>query len=98
MRKALGDMGTLFPGFDDTLVWHLPMFFTARRPGRESSQTFGQTGDSRLEPATPVRVLYLMGMDVQGSGTAGDLIPVSMRWLPEVLDCRFPAQGLTAAA
>jgi len=96
--KVLGDLGTLFPGFDETLVWHLPTFFTGSWPGTESSQTFGQTGDRLLESATPFRSLYLVGMDVQGSGAAGDLIPVGVRWLPEVLDSRFPAQGLTAAA
>ena len=75
------------------------MFFTARRPGRESSQTFGQTGDSRLEPATPVRVLYLMGMDVQGSRTAGDLIPAGVRGLVALnnerkLDATYPIFGM----
>lgn len=74
------------------------MFFTARRPGTESGQTFGHTGDGRLETATPVWVLYLIGMDVQGSGTAGDLIPAGVRGLLEVLDCRLPAQAITAAA
>jgi phytoene dehydrogenase-like protein len=98
LRKALGDMGTLFPGFDETLVWHLPMFFTGSWPGTESNHTFGQTGDRRLVPTTPVRGLYLVGTDVQGSGTAGDLIPVGVRRLLEVLDCQFPAQGITAAA
>jgi len=98
LRKALGDMGTRCTGFDETLVWHLPMFFTASWPGTESSQTFGQLGDRRLESATPVRRLYLVGMDVQGSGTAGDVIPVGVQRLLELMDCRFPAQGITAAA
>ncbi len=97
-RKPLGDMGTRCTGFDETLVWHLPMFFTGSWPGTESSQTSGQTADRRLEPATPARGLHLVGMDVQGSGTASDLIPVGVRRLLEVLDCRFPAQGITAAA
>ena len=55
-------------------------------------------GDRQLEPATPVRGLCLVGMGMQGSGTAGDLTPVGVRRLPKVLDCPFPAQGITAAA
>ena len=44
------------------------------------------------------RGLYLVGTDVQGGGTVGDLFPVVVRRLLELMDCRFPAQGLTAAA
>ena len=98
LGRALEDMRALFPGFDETLVWHLPMFFTGSWPGTESSLTFGQLGDRLLESATPVRRLYLVGMDVQGSGTAGDVIPVGVQRLLELMDCRFPAQGITAAA
>ena len=71
LRKAWGDIGPLFPGFDETLVCHLPMQNMGRWPGTESSQTFGQTGDRRLGPAMPVRGLCLVGMDVQGRGTTG---------------------------
>ena len=75
------DLRTLFPTFDGALAWHLPMIFTGGWPGAESSQTFGQTGDRRLEPTTPIHGLYLVGLDVQGSGVAGDLIPVGVRKL-----------------
>lgn len=82
---ALADMRALFPGFDEVLVWHVPMFFTGNWPGTETSQTFGQTGDHRLDPATPIEGLYLVGMDVKGSGAAGDLIPLGVRRLLDVL-------------
>jgi hypothetical protein len=55
------------------------MFFVGTWPGTESGQTFGQTGDHRLDPATPIQNCYLVGMDVQGSGVAGDLIPLGVR-------------------
>ena len=81
LALALADMRDLFPSFDRALVWHLPMFFTGAWPGTESGQTFGQTGEQRLDPATPIEGLYLVGMDVKGSGVAGDLIPVGVRHL-----------------
>jgi hypothetical protein len=31
--------------------------------------------------------LYLVGMDVKGSGVAGDLIPIGVRRLLDALDC-----------
>ena len=55
-------------------------------------------GDRQLEPATPVRGLYLVGMGMQGSGTADDLIPVGVRRLLKVLNSRFPGQGIIPAA
>ena len=82
---ALADMRALFPGFDDALAWYVPMFFTGNWPGAESGQTFGQTGDNRLDPATPIHGLYLVGMDVKGSGAAGDLIPVGVRRLIDIM-------------
>jgi phytoene dehydrogenase-like protein/NAD-dependent dihydropyrimidine dehydrogenase PreA subunit len=84
---ALSDMRTLFPTFDETLAWYVPMFFTGGWPGTESGQTFGQTGEQRLDPVTPVQGLYLVGMDVKGSGVAGDLIPIGVRRLLDILDC-----------
>jgi phytoene dehydrogenase-like protein/NAD-dependent dihydropyrimidine dehydrogenase PreA subunit len=84
---ALADMRALFPAFDKVLAWYLPMFFTGSWPGTESGQTFGQTGEDRLDPATPIQGLYLVGMDVKGSGVAGDLIPVGVRRLLDLLDC-----------
>lgn len=84
---ALSDMRALFPSFDASLAWYVPMFFTGDWPGTESGQTFGQTGEDRLDPVTPIRDLYLVGMDVKGSGVAGDLIPVGVRRLLDALDC-----------
>ena len=51
------------------------------KPLAESGQTFGQTGDNRLDPATPIQNCFLVGMDVKGSGVAGDLIPLGVRRL-----------------
>jgi hypothetical protein len=64
------------------------MFFTGAWPGTESGQTFGQTGDRRLDPATPIQNCYLVGMDVQGSGVAGDLIPLGVRQVLTYLNHR----------
>ena len=55
------------------------MFFTGSWPGTESGQTFGQTGENRLDPATPIQNCFLVGMDVKGSGVAGDLIPLGVQ-------------------
>jgi phytoene dehydrogenase-like protein/NAD-dependent dihydropyrimidine dehydrogenase PreA subunit len=87
LALALADMRALFPAFDEALAWYVPMFFTGAWPGTESGQTFGQTGENRLEPATPIEGLYLVGMDVKGSGVAGDLIPIGVRRLLDALDC-----------
>lgn len=84
---AWADMQALFPAFDQSLVWYVPMFFTGAWPGTESGQTFGQTGEQRLDPVTPIQGLHLVGMDVKGSGVAGDLIPVGVRRLLDTLDC-----------
>jgi len=81
LALALDDLHRLFPHLDTVLVWHLPMFFTDGWPGTETAQTFGQTGQQRLATHTPVPGLYLVGMDVQGSGVAGDLIPLGVRRL-----------------
>ncbi len=89
LEMALTDMRALFPTFDDALVWHVPMFFTGNWPGTESGQTFDQTGEDRLDPVTLIEGLYLVGMDVKGSGVAGDLIPVGVRRLLDALDCSF---------
>jgi phytoene dehydrogenase-like protein/NAD-dependent dihydropyrimidine dehydrogenase PreA subunit len=76
---ALADMRDLFPDFDNVVEWAVPMFFTGTWPGTESGQTFGQTGENRLDPVTPIQNCFLVGMDVQGSGVAGDLIPIGVR-------------------
>jgi phytoene dehydrogenase-like protein/NAD-dependent dihydropyrimidine dehydrogenase PreA subunit len=79
LELALADMRDLFPNFDEVVEWMMPMFFTGNWPGTESGQTFGQTGGSRLDPVTPVENCFLVGMDVKGSGVAGDLIPPGVR-------------------
>jgi hypothetical protein len=42
-------------------------------------------GDQRFDPRSPIPNLYLVGMDVVGSGAAGDLIPIGVRRLLEYL-------------
>ncbi|MBN1218291.1 MAG: FAD-dependent oxidoreductase [Anaerolineae bacterium] len=89
---ALADLRNLFPRFDDVVEWTVPMFFTGAWPGTESGQTFGQTGDHRLDPVTPIENCYLVGMDVKGSGVAGDLIPVGVRQLLAYLKVELKSQ------
>jgi len=79
LELVLADMHDLFPNFDHVIDWTVPMFFTGDWPGTESGQTFGQTGANRLDPSTPIKNCYLVGMDVKGSGIAGDLIPLGVR-------------------
>jgi hypothetical protein len=79
LELALADMRDMFPGFDDLVAWTVPMFFTGSWAGTESGQTFGQTGEDRLDPATPIKNCFLVGMDLKGSGVAGDLIPLGVR-------------------
>jgi phytoene dehydrogenase-like protein/NAD-dependent dihydropyrimidine dehydrogenase PreA subunit len=88
LALALEDLRALFPRFDAVLDLAVPMFFTAAWPGTETGQTFGQVGEERLAPRTPIEGLYLVGMDVQGSGAAGDLIPVGVRRLLACLEAR----------
>jgi phytoene dehydrogenase-like protein/NAD-dependent dihydropyrimidine dehydrogenase PreA subunit len=85
LELALADMRDLFPDFDDVVEWTIPMFFTGGWPGTESGQTFDQTGENRLDPVTPIQNCYLVGMDVKGSGVAGDLIPLGVRRLMDHL-------------
>ena len=92
LALALADLRDLFPNFDGIVEWMVPMFFTGAWPGAESGQTFGQTGAQRLEPVTPIRNCYLVGMDGQGSGVAGDLIPLGVRRLLDHLGVTFPAR------
>ncbi|MCB0212288.1 MAG: FAD-dependent oxidoreductase [Anaerolineae bacterium] len=89
LQLALADMHVLFPHFDAVLEWSVPMFFTGTWAGTESGQTFGQTGQNRLDPATPVENCFLVGMDVKGSGVAGDLIPVGVQQLLEYLASKY---------
>ena len=86
LELALADMRDLFPDFDDVLEWMVPMFFSGAWPGTESGQTFGQTGENRLDPLTPIQNCFLVGMDVKGSGVAGDLIPLGVRRVLEYLE------------
>jgi phytoene dehydrogenase-like protein len=85
LELALADMRDLFPNFDEVVEWSIPMFFTGSWTGTETGQTFGQTGEDRLDPATPIQNCFLVGMDVKGSGVAGDLIPLGVRRLLESL-------------
>jgi phytoene dehydrogenase-like protein/NAD-dependent dihydropyrimidine dehydrogenase PreA subunit len=85
LELAMGDLRALFPNLDSILDIMVPMFFTGTWTATESGQTFGQVGDQRLDPKSPIPNLYLVGMDVVGSGAAGDLIPVGVRRLLEYL-------------
>jgi len=85
LELAMGDLRALFPNLDEVLDIMVPMFFTGTWTGAETGQTFGQVGDQRFDPRTPIPNLYLVGMDAVGSGAAGDLIPVGVRRLLEYL-------------
>jgi phytoene dehydrogenase-like protein/NAD-dependent dihydropyrimidine dehydrogenase PreA subunit len=85
LELAMGDLRALFPNLDEVLDIMVPMFFTDTWTGAESAQTFGQVGDQRFDPRSPIPGLYLVGMDVVGSGAAGDLIPVGVRRLLDYL-------------
>ena len=85
LELAMGDLRALFPNLDEVLDIMVPMFFVGTWTGAETGQTFGQVGDQRFDPRTPIPGLYLVGMDAVGSGAAGDLIPVGVRRLLEHL-------------
>jgi phytoene dehydrogenase-like protein len=96
LALALADMRQLFPNFDQVVAWFLPMFFSGSWPGTESGQTFGQVGEQRLDPVTPIENCYLVGMDVKGSGVAGDLIPLGVRQvLRQVTGREWPAGSIS---
>ncbi|MFQ5611968.1 MAG: FAD-dependent oxidoreductase [Anaerolineae bacterium] len=86
IELALADLRDLFPQFEAVVEWTVPMIFTGTWPGTESGQTFGQINQNRLDPATPIENCYLVGMDVKGSGVAGDLIPIGVRQLLDYLE------------
>lgn len=79
LELVMADMRDIFPNFDNVVAWVVPMFFTGIWPGTESGQIIGQTGNNRLDPVTPLENCYLVGMDMKGSGVAGDLIPLGVR-------------------
>jgi phytoene dehydrogenase-like protein len=85
LELALADLRALFPHLDEVTEMMVPMFFLGSWSGAGCAQTFGQVGDMRLHPRTPIEGLYLVGMDAVGSGAAGDLIPVGVRRLLEVV-------------
>lgn len=85
LELAMNDLRALFPNLDDVLDMAVPMCFTGAWTGAETGQTFGQVGEQRLDPRSPIPNLYLVGMDVIGSGAAGDLIPIGVRRLLEYL-------------
>lgn len=78
LELAMADLRDLFPDFDGVAERVVPMVFRGEWPAAECAQTFGQAGEKRLDPVTPVESLYLVGMDAKGSGVAGDLIPVGV--------------------
>jgi phytoene dehydrogenase-like protein/NAD-dependent dihydropyrimidine dehydrogenase PreA subunit len=85
LALALADLRGLFPQLDEVTEMMVPMFFMGSWTGAGCAQTFGQVGDMRLGPRTPIEGLYLVGMDAVGSGAAGDLIPIGVRRLLELL-------------
>jgi phytoene dehydrogenase-like protein/NAD-dependent dihydropyrimidine dehydrogenase PreA subunit len=85
LELALTDLRALFPHLDEVTEMMVPMFFLGSWTGAGCAQTFGQVGDMRLDPRTPIEGLYLVGMDAVGSGAAGDLIPIGVRRLLELL-------------
>lgn len=85
LELALADLRALFPRLDEVTEVMVPMFFTGSWTGAGCAQTFGQVGDMRLHPRTPIEGLYLVGMDAVGSGAAGDLIPIGVRRLLEAV-------------
>jgi phytoene dehydrogenase-like protein/NAD-dependent dihydropyrimidine dehydrogenase PreA subunit len=85
LELAMGDLRALFPNLDEVLDILVPMFFTGTWAGAETGQTFGQVGEQRFDPRSPIPGLYLVGMDAVGSGAAGDLIPIGVRRLLDYL-------------
>ena len=83
LELAMADLRALFPQLDEVIEMMVPMFFVGSWTGAGCAQTFGQVGDMRLHPRTPIEGLYLVGMDAVGSGAAGDLIPIGVRRLIE---------------
>jgi hypothetical protein len=85
LMLAMADLRALFSRLDEITEMMVPVFFTGSWTGAECAQTFGQVGDMRLDPRTPIEGLYLAGMDAVGSGAAGDLIPIGVRRLIEAV-------------
>ena len=79
MDLAWNDLHNLFPNLDSLIHMKREMVFYKTWPGAEIGQSFGQVGDQRLDPESPIENLYLVGMDCKGSGVAGDLIPVGVQ-------------------
>jgi phytoene dehydrogenase-like protein len=79
MQLAWDDLYKIFPNLESLIHMKQEMVFYKRWPGTECGQTFGQVGNQRLDPETPIENLYLVGMDCKGSGVAGDLIPVGVQ-------------------
>ncbi|MHA1652060.1 MAG: phytoene desaturase family protein [Candidatus Helarchaeota archaeon] len=79
MELAWNDLYKLFPNLESLIHMKREMIFYKDWPGAESGQTFGQVGDQRLDPESPIENLYLCGMDCKGSGVAGDLVPVTVQ-------------------
>ncbi len=79
MELAWQDLYNLFPNLDSLIHMKQEMVFYKNWPGAEIGQTFGQVGEQRLDPESPIENLYLVGMDCKGSGIAGDLIPVGVQ-------------------
>jgi phytoene dehydrogenase-like protein len=77
MDLAWQDVYNLFPNLDSIINMKTQMVFYKDWPGAEAAQTFGQVGDQRLDPQSPIENLFITGMDAKGSGVAGDLVPVT---------------------
>ena len=77
---ALEDLQKFYPDILDAsnLDMKVEMMFYNDYPAAETAQTFGQTGDDRLHPVTPIDNLITVGFDEIGSGLAGDIIPINV--------------------
>jgi hypothetical protein len=82
------DLHQLIPNLDEITDMRVESLFHGIFPAIETSQTFGQIGDERIDPAFDYKGpkgLYMVGADVKGRGAAGDLIPVGVQILLDKL-------------
>jgi phytoene dehydrogenase-like protein/NAD-dependent dihydropyrimidine dehydrogenase PreA subunit len=74
LELVRGQLREVFPDFDQAVELQVPMFFKGGWTA-EMAHRLGQSGDQRLDPASPIPGLYLVGYDTIGYGMAGDIIP-----------------------